>query len=108
MKRESREPIVETPVGWLIPNLPAHAGEVLVSHWPPGRGDQIPFIPASSPFINHRVRCQVAASSETLSASNTCRRERPPVRAFLGRSLWLFRECEKARRPDPPQDCLVR
>jgi hypothetical protein len=38
MKRESRESIVETPVRWLIPNLSAHAAEVLVSHWPPGRG----------------------------------------------------------------------
>jgi hypothetical protein len=48
-----------------------------------------------------------AASPETFSAWSICRREKPPVRAFSGSSLWPFREREKERRPDPPQGRLV-
>src|SRR5580692_1413747 len=53
------------------------------------------------------VRRHVAASPETSSAWSICRREKPPVRAFSGSSLWPFREREKERRPDPPQGRLV-
>src|SRR5713226_4211200 len=58
-------------------------------------------------LMQKRVRRHVATSPETFSAWSICRREKLPVRAFSGPSLWLFREREKGQRPDPPQDHLV-
>jgi hypothetical protein len=58
-------------------------------------------------LMQKRVRRHGATSPETLSAWSICRREKLPVKAFSGSSLWLFREREKERRPDPPQGRLV-
>src|SRR5208282_5577790 len=57
-------------------------------------------------LMEKRVR-HVATSPETFSAWSICRREKPPVRAFSGPSVWPCRERGKERRPDPPQGRLV-
>src|ERR1700686_3683755 len=59
------------------------------------------------PLMQKGVRRHGATSPETFSAWSICRREKLPVKAFSGPSLWLFREREKERLPDPPQGRLV-